>query len=152
MKTLRSYGFSLAFLGLAVALTFFSQAFVRPVVCTGFCDAPPGTACPDSTCRAGEQRAGLPLPYRIDDPGGSSPTGGWGILGEEDLPNLLIFGLDVLFYACLIWLIGYLFDAWRRRKSGQKPDLLAVVMPLALVLAEALGGYLLYQPLGPSLP
>jgi len=139
-------------LGLAVALTFFSQAFVRPVVCKSLCDAPPGAACPDATCRAGEQRAGLPLPYRIDDPGGSSPTGGWGVLGEEDLPNLFVFCLDALFYACFIWLLMYLFDAWRRRKSGHKPELLAVVLPLALVLAEALGGYLLYQPLGPSLP
>lgn len=44
-----------------------------------------------------EQRAGFPLPVLVDDPGGGSPTNGWGILGPEDFLNPVTFILDTLF-------------------------------------------------------
>ncbi len=84
---------SFALLGLmivlAIGLALLSQKFVRPIDCRSLCDAPENVTCPAGTCRAYEQRAGLPIPYRIDSPGCGSPTNGWGILGPEDLPNPL---------------------------------------------------------------
>ncbi len=128
---------------LAVGLALVSQAFVRPVDCRSLCDAPQNAPCPTGTCRFYEQRAGLPLPYRVDDPGGGSPTNGWGILGPEDLPNPLIFLLDVLFYGLGLWLAGYVIGMWRSKAT---PDWLAVLLPLGFILALLVAGYLLYRP------
>ncbi len=128
---------------LAAGLALVSQNFIRPLDCRTLCDAPENAPCPTGACRAYEQRAGLPLPYRIDDPGGGSPTGGWGILGPEDLPNPLTFLLDVLFYGLALWLVGYVLQV-RRGKIAQ--EWLAVLLPLGLILALLAGGYLLYRP------
>ncbi len=129
---------------LAIGLTAISLKFVRPVNCQSFCDVPEQAPCPRGSCRPGEQRAGLPLPVLVDDPGGGSPTSGWGILGPEDLPNPVTFVLDVLFYSGLLWLIGYVTRVIRGKE--QPVELVAIVLPLALVLACLLLGFFLYQP------
>ena len=127
---------------LATGFTVASLGFIRPAVCQRFCDAPEQVPCPSGACRAGEQRAGLPLPVLIDDPGGGSPTGGWGILGPEDLPNPAMFLVDVLFYAVVLWLIYYIGRIlWKKEKH---PDPLMLVAPLVLVLICTLLGLYLY--------
>ena len=127
----------------AVGLTLVSQNFVRPVDCRALCDAPENALCPAGTCRAFEQRTGLPLPFRVDNPGGGSPTGGWGILGPEDLPNPLFFLLDAFFYGLLLWWGGYVAQVLRGKAAL---ELLAILLPLALPLLILTGGYLLYRP------
>jgi len=127
----------------AVGLTLVSQNFVRPVDCRALCDAPENALCPAGTCRAFEQRTGLPLPFRVDNPGGGSPTGGWGILGPEDLPNPLFFLLDAFFYGLLLWWGGYVAQVLRGKAAL---ELLAILLPLALLLIILAGGYLLYRP------
>jgi len=128
---------------LATCLTLLSQNFVRPAHCQTLCGEPEGAACPAGACRAFEQRAGLPLPFRVDDPGGGSPTSGWGILGPEDLPNPLFFLVDVGFYSLLLWLIRYLVLV----NQGKTPvELLAIVLPSVLELAILIAGFVLYQP------
>jgi len=76
--------------------------------------------------------------------GGSSPTSGWGILGQEDLPNPLTFFLDILFYS------GFLFLAWTmiRVLQGKErpPELKATLSALALLLVILLVGFYLYLP------
>jgi hypothetical protein len=128
---------------LAICFTLLSQNFVRPVNCQTLCGAPEGTACPAGACRMYEQRAGLPLPFLIDAPGGGSPTNGWGILGPEDLPDPFFFLLDVGFYALLLWLIRYLV---RLRQGKATLELLAVLLPAGLLLAMLIGGFFLYRP------
>jgi hypothetical protein len=90
---------------LAIGLTLASLRYVRPLDCQRFCDLPEQVPCPSGSCRAGEQRAGFPLPLVIDSGAGSSPTSGWGKLGPEDLPNPVTPVLDVLFYSVLLWLL-----------------------------------------------
>ena len=134
------YGFLLL---LAIGLTVLSGNFVMPADCQAACDRSSSAPCPPHTCGFGEQRAGLPLPFWVDDPGGGSPTSGWGILGPEDLPNPMIFLLDTGFYFLLLWLGGTILQVLRR----QEPlELLAIVLPSALLLAGLVAGYLLYQP------
>lgn len=133
-----------AIISLAIALSIVSLRFVRPEDCQRLCDAPERASCPSGSCRAGEQRAGLPLPVLVDNPGGSSPTGGWGILGPEDLPNPLTFVLDVLFYGALLWLAWYTIQVIRGKELL---EFIAVLLPAAVVLALLLFGFLLYRPL-----
>ncbi len=128
---------------LAAGLALASQAFVRPLDCRSLCDSPENALCPTGACRAYEQRAGLPIPYLIDDPGGSSPTGGWGILGPEDLPNLLTFLMDMFFYSLLLWLVGYVIQVLRHKALL---DRLPILLPLGLILVFLAAGYLLYRP------
>ena len=61
---------------LATSLTLLSSNFVRPENCQALCGEPEQAACPAGACRAREQRAGLPLPFQVDDPGGGSPSNG----------------------------------------------------------------------------
>ncbi len=129
---------------LAVGLTVVSLGFIRPADCQSFCDAPDQALCPSGTCVPGAQRAGLPLPVVVDDPGGGSPTGGWGKLGQEDLPNPLTFGLDVLFYSALLWLAWYAVQVVRG--AAWREELLAVALSLAVVLVCLLLGLYLYWP------
>ncbi len=128
---------------LAIGLTLVSQSFVRPVDCRSLCDAPENAPCPAGACRFYEQRAGLPLPFLIDAPGGGSPTNGWGILGPEDLPDALAFLLDVLFFGLALWLAGYVVQV-RRAKAAL--HWLAILLPLALILILMAAGYLQYRP------
>src|SRR5512142_3067100 len=120
--------FALMNLALALALTFTSLQHVTPPDCQRICDTPAGTACPSGACRIGEQRAGWPLPFVVDSPGGGSPTSGWAILGPEDPPLLPPFVADTLIYSIILWLISYAMQAARRRPL---PFRLALIsMPL----------------------
>jgi len=92
---------------LAIGLTVLSFQYVQPKHCYRFCDALQGKACLQGACAFGEQKAGWPLPAFVDAPGGGSPTGGWGLLGSEDLPLGLPMSLDVLFYSALVWMVIY---------------------------------------------
>ena len=142
MAKLSIIGYSLIVV-LAIGLSLVSQNFARPADCRALCGAPENAPCPAGACRAFEQRAGLPLPYRADDPGGSSPTSGWGILGPGDLPNPLFFLLDVFFYGLLLWLVGYVLQVLRGKVILER---LAILLPLGLILAGLAAAYLLYQP------
>ncbi|HVP22241.1 MAG TPA: hypothetical protein VMS73_10315 [Anaerolineaceae bacterium] len=126
----------------AVTATILSSRYVNPPDCRGLCDPSSGQPCPAGTCLAGQQKAGLPMPYLVDDPGGSSPTSGWGILGPEDLPNPLFFLLDVLFFGQILWL-GYILVVSLRRQS--RPDLLLVGVALAVIIVGVVSGILLYR-------
>jgi len=129
---------------LATGLSLLSLRFVRPADCQRLCDAPAESPCPSGACRAGEQRAGFPLPVLVDDPGGGSPTSGWGILGPEDLPNPMTFFINILFYSVL------LLSAWTMiqvvRGKEQLPKHTAILSALALLLAILLAGFFLYRP------
>ena len=118
---------------LAIALTFASLLYVRPKDCNRVCGAPEGTACPAGACRIGEQRAGWPLPFVVDSPGGGSPTSGWGILGPEDPPVLFPMVLNVLIYSLLLWAGWCIVQGVRGRVLPLK--LMAISLPLTALLA-----------------
>lgn len=125
---------------LAIGLTVASLRYVRPLNCQRFCDLPEQMPCPSGSCRAGEQRAGFPLPLIIDSGAGSSPTSGWGKLGPEDLPNPVTPVLDVAFYSVLLLI---LWKIVRVLSGKEKLRALVVVVPLlVLALACLLLGYL----------
>lgn len=144
MKPLTVVLLGSATLVLATGLTIGSLGFVRPVNCQRFCDAPQQIPCLPGACRNGEQRAGLPMPVLVDDSGGSSPTGGWGKLGPEDLPNLVTFIFDVLFYGVLLASVGYLITLIRRKE--QEVERVAIFLPLVVVILGLLGGLASYWP------
>ena len=129
---------------LSIGLTLLSLRFVRPVTCLEVCDTPEPSPCPPQACRFYEQRAGLPVPFLIDAPGGGSPTTGWGKLGPEDMPNPLTFLLDVLFYGALIWLVGY-FGRWRFRRKRPAEVELMVLSFVWVTICLGIGFYL-YLP------
>ena len=143
MPRLNSKLIAIVIILLATGLTLLSRSFVRPVNCHSLCGEPQGAVCPTGACRMYEQRAGLPLPFLVDAPGGGSPTNGWGILGEEDLPNPLLFLLDVGFYSLLLWLFRYIV---RLRRGQATLELLAILLPSGLLLAVLIAGFLFYQP------
>lgn len=125
---------------LAIGLTVTSLRYVRPLNCQRFCDLPEQMPCPSGSCRAGEQRAGFPLPLIIDSGAGSSPTSGWGKLGPEDLPNPVTPVLDVVFYSVLLWILWKIAQVLLGK---EKLRALVVVVPLlVLALACLLLGYL----------
>jgi hypothetical protein len=128
---------------LAIGLTLASASFPWPVDCQQLCDTAEHTPCPAGSCRASEQRTGLPLPVRIDDPGGSSPTSGWGKLGPEDYPNPMTFLLDVFFYAVLLRFGWYLVQVLRHEMPLER---LAVVFSMSVILAGLALGIVTYWP------
>ncbi len=65
-------------------------------------------------------------------------------MGPEDLPNPVTPVLDVLFYSSLLWFMWYVIRVIRGKE--QPVELVAIVLPLALVLACLLLGFLLYRP------
>lgn len=87
-------------------------------------------------CRFGEQKAGWPVSAFVDDPGGGSPTGGWGLLGPEDPPLLVPIILDVLFYSAVLWLAFYLIQLIRSQALPLK--LIVTTLPLNVFLAACL--------------
>lgn len=82
---------------LTIGLTLLSFRYVQPKDCYRHCGAEEGIPCLPGGCGFGEQKAGWPLPVFVDDPGGGSPTGGWGLLGPEDPPLIMPMLLTVLF-------------------------------------------------------
>ena len=126
---------------LATGLTVASLAYVRPPDCQRFCDLPVHLPCSSGSCRAGEQRAGFPVPVLIDSGAGSSPIDGWGKLRPEDRPNPVTTLLAVLFFSVLLWL---LWKIMRVLLGKEKPGTLPAMAPLfMLVLACLVLGYLL---------
>jgi phosphoethanolamine transferase EptA/EptB len=121
---------------LAIGLTVLSFWYIQPKDCYRECGVPEGMPCLSGGCRFGEQKAGWPLPAFVDAPGGGSPTGGWGMLGPEDLPLLVPLILDVLFYGILLWLVLYIIQLIRRQTLT--PKLIAVTLPLNIFLAAFL--------------
>ncbi len=135
---------------LAISFTVVSRKFIRPQDCQTFCDAPEDLPCPSGSCRAGEQRAGFPLPMVIDTGTGSSPTGGWGKLGPEDLPNPLTPVLDVLFYSVLLWLVWYMIRVIlgkEQLRPGNRQEVVMVAFPLAFLMVCLILGLYLYWPI-----
>src|SRR5215207_4638243 len=91
---------------LTMGLTFLSFQYIQPKDCYRSCSAT-AMPCPTGGCHIGEQKAGWPLTVFVDDPGGGSPTSGWGLLGYEDPPLYIPLIADVLFYSLLVWLLLY---------------------------------------------
>jgi len=118
---------------LAIGLTVLSFRYVQPKECYRFCEAEP---CPTGSCRFGEQKAGWPLPAFVDAPGGGSPTGGWGLLGPEDLPLGMPMILDVLFYSILVWLVVFIIGL--SQGKWLDPRLILLALPLNALLAAFL--------------
>ena len=121
---------------LAIGLTVLSFQYIQPKNCYRFCDDSVGRACPQGACAFGEQKAGWPLPAFKDNPGGGSPTGGWGLLGPEDLPLGLPMILDVLFYSALVLMVLYGIRFFRHQAFPQKLFLWS--LPLNAFLGAAL--------------
>ena len=146
----RYYIFGVVYALLAIGLTVLSFRYLQPKDCYRLCGAPEGMPCPSGACRFGEQKTGWPFPAFVDAPGGGSPTGGWGMLGPEDIPIPGPLILDVLFYSTLLWLAFYLIQRVRRQPLPLK--FIAGMLPLNLVLAASLWffyaifGY--YAPVG----
>ena len=135
---------------LAVGLTVLSFRYVQPKDCYRSCAATEGIPCPTGGCQIGEQKAGWPLPVFVDDPGGGSPTGGWGLLGPEDPPLFVPLLLDILFYSSIVWLASYLIQLIGLRTLPLK--WIVTLLPLNVFLAVSLWifywlfGY--YVPIG----
>lgn len=108
MRTWQRVGIYSLIVVLAVAATIFSFQFKRPANCANPCVPDTEYApCPPNCCEIGEQRAGFPFIMVRDNPGGGSPTGGWGKLGAEDYlyMNLGTFLLNVGFYGTILWVL-----------------------------------------------
>ena len=133
---------------LAIGLTILSFRYIQPANCYRFCGPLDGTPCPPGACRFGEQKAGWPFPVFVDAPGGGSPTGGWGMLGPEDLPLPGALILDVLFYSALLWLAFYIMQ--RVRSQGFPLKFMVAMLPLNIFFAAAL--WIFYMFFGYSMP
>lgn len=135
---------------LAIGITVASFRYIQPKDCYRLCGSSEGRTCLAGACRFGEQKAGWPLPAFVDAPGGGSPTGGWGILGPEDLPLPVPIILDTLFYSLLLWLILYGIQLVRGRTLPLK--LIVSTLPLNVFLATSLWIFYLffgyYAPIG----
>jgi len=125
---------------LATGLTVASLQYIRPMDCQRLCQEPIQAPCPSGSCRSGEQRAGFPLPVLQDEGTGSSPTGGWGKLGPEDLPNPVTFVLDVLVYSVLLWFVWRVIRVTRGKE--QPRALLAIAPLMAFALITLIAGFL----------
>jgi hypothetical protein len=144
----RNYIFGILNALLAIGLTVLSFRYVQPADCFRLCGASDGTPCPPGACRFGEQKAGWPFPAFVDAPGGGSPTGGWGMLGPEDLPLPGTLILDVLFYSVLLWFALYIIQ---RGWGPAFPLRIALAMlPLNIFFAIAL--WVFYMFFGYSMP
>lgn len=148
--SLSRHGYIVASLNafLAIGLTVISFQYVQPKDCYRFCAEE--MPCPAGACRFGEQKAGWPLAVFADMPGGGSPTGGWGLLGPEDLPLILPLVLDVLFYSALLWLLFYIIRIVHRQTTPL--PLIMTTLPLTVFLAVSAWIFYLvfgyYAPIG----
>jgi hypothetical protein len=136
---------------LTIGLTVLSFRHIEPKNCYRPCGASlEGEPCPAGGCPVGEQKAGWPLPAFVDAPGGGSPTGGWGLIGPEDMPLFVPLLLDILFYSSIVWLASYIIQFIGRRMLPLK--WIATLLPLSVFLAGSLwifywsGGY--FAPIG----
>ena len=135
---------------LAIGLTVVSFQYVQPKNCYRLCGTEAGKPCPTGSCNFGEQKAGWPIPVFVDAPGGGSPTGGWGLLGPEDLPLPIPIILDVLFYSLLFWLALYLIKLIQRQEPSYR--LVFATLLLNFFLATSLWVFYLlsayFMPVG----
>jgi hypothetical protein len=135
---------------LTLLLTVLSFRYVQPKDCYRFCDVEEGLSCPSGSCRAGEPKAGWPIPVFIDALSPSSPLGIQGVLGVEELPHPMPMLLDVLFYSSLVWLAIFIIGLIQRRRLD--PKLILLVLPMNASLAIFLWwfyfstGYVNYLP------
>jgi len=120
---------------LAIGLTVLSFQYVQPKNCYRFCGGEQ-LPCPTGSCRFGEQKAGWPFPAFVDNPGGGSPTGGWGLLGPEDPPLGIPMILNVLFYSVELWMVIYVIQFLRHQVIS--PKLFFVSLPLNALMAVSL--------------
>jgi hypothetical protein len=128
---------------LAIGLTVISFQYVQPKNCYNFCDA--SRTCPKGFCYFGDQKAGWPIPVIVDAGGGGSPTDGWGVLGNEDLPHPIWMIADVLFYSILVWIVLYVIQYFRHQAFSLK--LFLVSLPLSAFLGASLWFfYLIFIP------
>lgn len=121
---------------LTFVLTVLSFRYVQPKDCYRFCDVEEGLSCPAGSCRAGEPKAGWPIPVFMDALSPSSPLGIQGVLGVEELPHLMPMLLNVLFYSSVVWFAISIIGLIQRRRLDPKLILLALPMnaPLAILL------------------
>ena len=127
----------------AIGLTVLSFQYVQPKNCYNFCEA--SRTCLKGFCYFGDQKAGWPIPVIVDAGGGGSPTTGWGVLGNEDLPHPIWMMADVLFYSILVWLVLYAIQFFRHQAFSLK--LFLVSLPLSAVLGASLWFfYLIFIP------
>jgi len=124
---------------LTLGLAVLSFRYVQPKDCYRLCGAEEGMPCLPGGCRFGEQKAGWPIPVFVDDPGGGSPTDGWGLLGPEDPPLVMPLLLTVLFYSILVWLVIFIIGLIQGQRLDLKLILLA--LPMNLVLAAFLWSF-----------
>jgi hypothetical protein len=123
---------------LTIGFTVLSFRYVQPKDCYSFCGGEQ-LPCPTGSCRFGEQKAGWPFTVFVDNPGGGSPTGGWGLLGPEDPPLVMPMLLTVLFYSMLVWLV--IFTIGLIRNQMLDPKLILLALPMNVLLAAVLWGY-----------
>ena len=121
---------------LTIGLTFLSFQYIQPKDCYRTCLSLSGESCLTGGCRTGEQKAGWPLPVFVDNPGGGSPTSGWGLLGYEDPPLYKPLIADVLFYSLLVWLLLYGIQIIRNQALPFK--LVGTTLLLNMLLASLL--------------
>jgi hypothetical protein len=130
---------------LAIGLTVISFQYVQPKNCYYFCDPSYILPCPKGSCYFGDQKAGWPIPVFVDYPGGGSPTDGWGVLGNEDLPHPISMIADVLFYSILVWIVLYVIQFFRHQAFSLK--LFLASLPLNAFLGACLWVfYLIFIP------
>src|SRR5688572_11454890 len=113
---------------LAIGLTVISFQYIQPKNCYNFYDLSYLISCPKGSCYFGDQKAGWPIPVIVDYPGGGSPTDGWGVLGNEDLPHPISMIAEVLFYSILVWIVLYVIQFFRHQAFSLK--LFLVSLPL----------------------
>ena len=121
---------------LTLGLAVLSFRYVQPKDCYRLCGAEEGMPCLPGGCRFGEQKAGWPIPVFVDDPGGGSPTDGWGLLGPEDPPLVMPLLLTVLFYSILVWLVIFIIGLIQGQKLD--PKLILLALPMNVLLAAFL--------------
>jgi len=121
---------------LAIGLTVLSFLYVQPKNCYYFCDPSYIIPCTKGSCYFGDQKAGWPLPVFVDMPGGGSPTDGWGVLGNEDLPDPIWMIADILFYSILVWIVLYAIQFFRHQAFS--PKLFLVSVPISVFLGASL--------------
>jgi hypothetical protein len=128
---------------LAIGLTVLSFQYIQPKNCYNFCDA--SRTCPKGFCYFGDQKAGWPIPVIVDAGGGGSPTTGWGVLGNEDLPHPIWMMAEILFYSILVWIVLYVIQFFRHQAFSLK--LFLVSLPLSAFLGASLWFfYLIFIP------
>ena len=130
---------------LAVVLTVLSFQHIQPKDCYRFCNSEP---CPPGGCRFGEQKAGWPLPVFVDDPGGGSPTSGWGLLGPEDPALFIPLLLNILFYGLIVWIVMWIVLLIWRRKLPVNGLVTSLLLSILLAVSLWIFAWMFGVPIG----